>query len=67
MSDRKWFLFSMALILFIVANLFGFAMGQQSSSDNCQRFGMFHYDGKVYSCQRLQEGDVVVTDFREVE
>lgn len=62
---NNWFLFSMALILSIVANLVGFAMGQQASSDNCQRFGMFHYSGKVYSCQQVRANDVVVTDFRE--
>lgn len=65
MSEHKWFLFSMALILAFVANLVGFAMGQQGSSDNCQRFGMFHYDGNIYSCQQVKANDVVVTDFRE--
>lgn len=61
---NNWFLFSMALILSIVANLTGFAMGQQASSDNCQRFGMFHYSGKVYSCQQVKTNDVVVTSFK---
>lgn len=63
---NNWFLFSMALILSVVANLVGFSMGQQASSDNCQRFGMFHYSGSIYSCQRVDADDVVVTDFREV-
>lgn len=62
---NNWFLFSMALILILAANLVGFAMGQQASSDNCQRFGMFHYDGNIYSCQQVKSDDVVVTDFRE--
>lgn len=62
---NNWFLFSMALILSIAAMLYGFSMGQQSSFDNCQRFGMFHYSGKVYSCQQVGEGDVVVRDFKE--
>jgi len=61
---NNWFLVCMALILSIVANLVGFAMGQQASSDNCQRFGMFHYSGKVYSCQQVKTNDVVVTSFK---
>ena len=65
MSEDKWFLFSMGLILGFVVMLAGFAMGQQASSDNCQRFGMFHYDGNIYSCQQVKSDDVVVTDFRE--
>lgn len=65
MSEDKWFLFSMGLILGFVVMLAGFSMGQQSSSDNCQRFGMFHYDGNIYSCQQVKSDDVVVTDFRE--
>lgn len=66
MSDHKWFLFSMILISAFTANLVGFAMGQQASSDNCKRFGMFHYSGNIYSCQQVKTDDVVVTDFREV-
>lgn len=61
---NNWFLLCMALILSIVANLVGFAMGQQSSSDNCQRFGMFHYSGNIYSCQQVKTNDVVVTSFK---
>lgn len=63
---NNWFLVCMALILAIIVLLFGFAMGQQASSDNCQRFGMFHYSGNVYSCQQIKKDDVVVTNFREV-
>lgn len=65
MKTDKWFLFSMGLILGFVVMLLGFAMGQQASSDNCQRFGMFHYSGNIYSCQQVRADDVVVTDFRE--
>lgn len=65
MNEHKWFLFSMALILAFFCNLLGFSMGQQASSDNCQRFGMFHYSGNVYSCQKVKVNDVVVTDFKE--
>jgi hypothetical protein len=55
----------MILISAFVANLAGFAMGQQASSDNCKRFGMSHYSGNVYSCQQVKANDVVVTDFKE--
>lgn len=61
---NNWFLLCMALILSIVANLIGFDMGQQASSDNCQRFGMFHYSGNIYSCQQVKTNDVVVTSFK---
>ncbi len=61
---NNWFLVCMALILAFIVMLLGFAMGQQASSDNCQRFGMFHYSGKVYSCQQVQTNDVVVTSFK---
>lgn len=61
---NNWFLFSMALILAIIVLLIGFSMGQQASSDNCQRFGMFHYSGNIYSCQQVKTNDVVVTSFK---
>ena len=61
---NNWFLFSMALILAIIVLLIGFSMGQQASSDNCQRFGMFHYSGSIYSCQQVKTNDVVVTSFK---
>lgn len=62
---NNWFLVCMALILSIAANLVGFAMGQQASSDNCQRFGMFHYSGNIYSCQQVKANEVVAVGFRE--
>ena len=64
---NNWFLLCMALILSIVANLVGFAMGQQASSDNCKRFGMFHYSGNIYSCQQVKTNfDVVIVERSKV-
>ena len=62
---NNWFLLCMALILSIAANLVGFSMGQQASSDNCQRFGMFHYSGNIYSSQQVKANEVVAVGFRE--
>jgi len=61
---NPWFIFSMVLILSILAMLLGFAMGQQASSDNCKRFGMFHYSGDIYSCQQVQANNIAVTEFK---
>ena len=60
---NNWFLLCIALILSIVAMLYGFSMGQQSSFENCKRFGMFHYSGNIYSCQQIKSDfDVVLIE-----
>lgn len=68
MKDDTWFLISMGLLLGFGVMLAGFAMGQQSVANECNRFGMFYssLSSATYACQRVGADDVVVTDFKEV-
>lgn len=63
---NNWFLLCMALILSVVFMIMGFSMGQQSSDDDCQRFGMFHHSGNTYTCHQVGKNSVVAIEFREV-
>lgn len=56
---------SALLFIFILISilLVGFAMGQQSTRDNCKRYGMFENSGDTYSCQKIKSNfDVIIVE-----
>lgn len=64
MSLQSGFISAFLFIGLLISILMvGFGMGQQSTRDNCKRYGMFENSGDTYSCQKIKSNfDVIIVE-----
>lgn len=48
---NDWFLGAMSIVVLLAVFGIGYAMGEVSVVNKCERINLFYFDKKIYDCQ----------------